>query len=278
MRRKVNAFTLIELLVVVAIIALLLSIIVPALRKAKEQAKMTICGTRQRGIVTAVNQYTADNSSKLPPSVQGQCIPADRTKATWWTYPMRLKYYYGTDYGLNGGSVIDILGGYMAEPDYFACPTSFIDTEWQEAFFSQYKDEKVMMLDCSYLLLWNYLGFKSQSGREFKPVNGGDTLMVADIFISGNSYNLSPTGENQLISTHPFKGASLQEFRNMEDAVDPYSREKKCAMFFMKPDAPTVVPSVQLNACYLDGSVRRANLEEGYQKLSGSVYLPLQWR
>jgi prepilin-type N-terminal cleavage/methylation domain-containing protein len=56
-RKKKLAFTLIELLVVVAIIALLISILVPSLQRARQLAKRTTCGARLKGVHNAFEVY-----------------------------------------------------------------------------------------------------------------------------------------------------------------------------------------------------------------------------
>jgi prepilin-type N-terminal cleavage/methylation domain-containing protein len=61
-----RAFTLIELLVVVAIIALLVSILLPSLGKAKELANRVYCAANQRGIGQSLNLYAYDNNSIMP--------------------------------------------------------------------------------------------------------------------------------------------------------------------------------------------------------------------
>lgn len=70
--RRFKAFTLIELLVVISIIALLLSVLLPALSKAKDQAKKTVCALNQKQIVLALNAYAANNlKNKYMPNPQG---------------------------------------------------------------------------------------------------------------------------------------------------------------------------------------------------------------
>ncbi len=61
-----RAFTLIELLVVVAIIALLISILLPSLQRAREQAKAAACGSNVRQMGVAMEQYLEDNQEYYP--------------------------------------------------------------------------------------------------------------------------------------------------------------------------------------------------------------------
>jgi len=61
-----HAFTLIELLVVVAIIAVLISLLLPAVSRIKRQAKITECASNLRQICMGMNIYALNNNGQFP--------------------------------------------------------------------------------------------------------------------------------------------------------------------------------------------------------------------
>jgi len=78
-----HGFTLVELLVVIGIIALLISILLPSLNKAREQARRTQCLSNLRSIGQMVNMYANTFKDRIPIGFSG---PATGTKVAQNNY------------------------------------------------------------------------------------------------------------------------------------------------------------------------------------------------
>ena len=74
-RQRKNLFTLVELLVVIAIIAILASLLLPSLAKAKEQARSVQCLGNLKNIGLAMVMFAEQNNDKLPHTTgSGYCF------------------------------------------------------------------------------------------------------------------------------------------------------------------------------------------------------------
>ena len=95
---KAKAFTLVELLVVVSILGLLAGLSIPAIKTARETAKLGGCMSNIRQLSTAILTSAADNSGQIPSGFWANDMANNVTNGQLWT------------------------GGYIQDTKVFLCP------------------------------------------------------------------------------------------------------------------------------------------------------------
>ena len=120
-------FTLVELLVVIGIIAMLVAILLPALNRARESARRTVCLANIRSLTQATLLYAGDNRNFLPEAAsantpaESQLCPRNQMLPAWTTVDTDIY-------------VLPSIGGLLAKylssngPRVWQCPSAPDDT------------------------------------------------------------------------------------------------------------------------------------------------------
>jgi prepilin-type N-terminal cleavage/methylation domain-containing protein len=168
--RRVS-FTLIELLVVIAVVGILAALLVPALARANELAKITQCLSNLRQVGHAVHMYLADNNGTFPPHCNiflpkpGRIVHA-LALAGKDQYPANSFVAPGTN---------RLLYPYLRVAEVCRCPA---DKGMQESWFAQVGCGSGIWKPGKYEALGSSYCFKSSSvgNSTLQDADGGDDI------------------------------------------------------------------------------------------------------
>lgn len=121
--RAKRSFTLIELLVVIAIIAILASILMPALSSARERARLSTCTSNLKELGTALSNYSQDFEDFIVPS--HPCFASASGQSgygvnSWPTMLVYKKYLSSSNYSV---PVKGLIVGTRKPAGVFRCPS-----------------------------------------------------------------------------------------------------------------------------------------------------------
>jgi prepilin-type N-terminal cleavage/methylation domain-containing protein/prepilin-type processing-associated H-X9-DG protein len=119
---KRKGFTLIELLVVIAIIAILMGILMPALRRVQESARMQVCASNMRSIGLALYMFLQEHDNKM--------FTVRYSNAFYWRPAIGAKNWLDIDTHYNIGGIdnasywgVGLIKYAKDDTRVFGCPT-----------------------------------------------------------------------------------------------------------------------------------------------------------
>jgi prepilin-type N-terminal cleavage/methylation domain-containing protein/prepilin-type processing-associated H-X9-DG protein len=142
-RGRRPAFTLVELLVVIGIIAVMISMLLPALNKARDAANVVTCASNLRQVGIALNMYANDYKGVLPPQwgvhpTTKQWVPVNSIGT--YVYALGLSFLTPTapsweTAGIRTAKPYYAPGKYLPNADAFFCPGDTYYTPRREGKF-----------------------------------------------------------------------------------------------------------------------------------------------
>jgi prepilin-type N-terminal cleavage/methylation domain-containing protein/prepilin-type processing-associated H-X9-DG protein len=174
-----TGFTLVELLVVIGIIALLISILLPALNKAREQANTTKCASNMRQLYMYLAMYVGENKNFLP------ALPALQCTTNSTTFPM--------GWWMSGSGIMDLSDGSMVQymPPavndrlaLFNCPDDVADGNLRLVSSAGSVGQRNFTYSFNAFIDWNGSGFDNTFATPHPTVNMGKIFHPASkIFV-----------------------------------------------------------------------------------------------
>ena len=200
---KSFGFTLIELLVVIAIIAILASLLLPALASAKEKGKQAYCMNSLKQLSLAMTMYEDDNDGYLHhlsvESNNGTQYNVAPNHGMWYTNPrMKAARKMITDPNAQlaywGVAYIKYAGG---NTRLWRCPSAKTSDEWRESGFN-YGAE--FWLDSSYGINGQFFNFDANGKRRPNGYSPIPPRKRADLIDPNQTIIVQDAGEQKMDS------------------------------------------------------------------------------